>query len=65
MDIESRDNGTVKIFMKEYIKESILTFDVIVKKSVNDPTKHDLFTVGESKFLDQVKGEKFHCIVAK
>ena len=65
MDIELRDDGRVKIFMKEYIKESILAFGIIVEKGANTPAKHKLFTVGEPKLLDQMKAGNFHHIVVK
>ena len=65
MDIELKNDGTVKLFMKEYTKESRINFGETVEKEANNPAKHNLFTVGESKILSQEKVEKFHHIVAK
>ena len=44
IDLVFKEDGTVEIFMKEYIKEYIDTFDKVMKKA-NTPTKHDLFYV--------------------
>ena len=45
MAIEFKDNGTVEIPMKEYIKECIVTFGEEMNKGANTPAKHDLFSV--------------------
>ena len=45
MDIEFKNNGTIEILMKEYVKECIVTFGEEMNNSVNTSAKHDLFSV--------------------
>ena len=65
MDIELKNDGTVKTFMKEYIKECIIAFGESTRKGANATAKHNLFTAGEAELLCQDKVEKIHHIVAK
>ena len=65
MDIEFKDNGTVEILMKEYIKECFVAFGEKVDKVVNTPAKHSLFVVDESVDLNEERRDVFHHIVAK
>ena len=65
MGIELKDDGTMKICMKEYIKECILTFSETMGKWANTSANYNLFTVGKSEPLSQNKTDKFHHIVAK
>ena len=62
IDIELKDDGKVNILMRQYIKESILNLGEPMSKGVNTPTKHNLFTVEESRLMDQTKAEKFHLL---
>ena len=64
MDIDLKENGTVEVLMKEYIKESTTVVDELVYKNANIPTKQDLFTLQESTLLDTIKAEKFRHIIA-
>ena len=65
MDVVFKDNGTVEITMKDYIKECFEAYGEPVNKSANTPAKHDLFVTEVSKPLDEEKKEVFHHIVAK
>lgn len=49
MDLEFTNDGKVKILMKEYIEECMVAFGEELKKGVNTPAKHDLFSVGDLK----------------
>ena len=44
-DIELKEDEMVKILMKEYIHEVIITFGEPMGKGTNTPTKHNFFTV--------------------
>ena len=66
IDLNFRDNGTVTILMKEYIKECLEAYGEEIGKGVNTPAKHDLFVIdGEAKDSCEEKMDIFHHIVAK
>ena len=46
MGIELRYDRIVKIFVKEYIRESILAFGETMERVASTPVKYNLFTVG-------------------
>ena len=55
----------MNIFIKECIKECILAFGESMGKGSNTPSKHNIFTVGNSELLSQDKSENLYHIVAK
>ena len=66
MDIEFLGGGKVKILMKEYLEESIVSFGEDLYKKTTTPAKSDLFKIDEmSKRLDKDTSERFHHIVSK
>ena len=65
MDIRIKDNGTVEIQMKDQILECFEAFGELVMKDTNNPAKHNLFNLDESKSLNEKKMELFHHIVEK
>jgi hypothetical protein len=66
MDFEIYKNSTVKILMKDYIKESIESFGECINKGASTPTRSNLFEIDtESEPLDDEKSDKFHHIVSK
>ena len=66
MDLTFQDDGTVRIGMKEYIKESMEEFGEDVSKHASTPAKKDLFEIDErSPKLKNDKAELFHSITAK
>ena len=66
MDIRFAKDRTVKIKMKEYIKEAIADFGENISKIAATPAKKDLFDIDEtSGELTTKDRETFHSIVAK
>jgi len=66
MEITLQEDGTVKIVMKDYIKEAIEQFGEDVSKQAATPAKKDLFEIDEkSQSLDKDGADLFHSIVAK
>jgi hypothetical protein len=66
MDITYETDGTAKINMSRYTKESIDEFMGEIKKSSPTPATKDLFDIKEnSPKLNKSKSENFHSIVAK
>jgi hypothetical protein len=66
MKITLQKDGTVKIEMKEYVKEAIEQFGEDVSSRAATPAKKDLFEIDwESPSLDKDGSELFHSIVAK
>ena len=53
MDLVFKDNGAVEIYMKEYIKECIDTFDEVMKKA-NTPAKYNLFNVEDVEKMNEI-----------
>ena len=67
IDFTLNKNGTVSIFMKDYINECIDVFGRNdIKKKASTPARHDLFDTNEkSNKIDSKRAEIFHHIVAK
>jgi hypothetical protein len=66
MDLTFRDNGTVAIKMKEYLKEAIINFGEDIARSAATPAKKNLFDINEKiPALGKQKKETFHSVVAK
>jgi hypothetical protein len=66
MDIIFKQNGTVEIQMKDYIKEAIEASLEDVSKSVSTPAQRTLFEIDEdSEALGKKQSELYHHIVAK
>ena len=59
------ENGTVKILMKDYIKECFETFGELLGKAANTPAKSTLFEVNSSVDLNEERRDMLHHIVAK
>ena len=47
IDIKLKEDGTLKILMKEYINENIIVFGEPMGKGANTPAKHNVFTIVE------------------
>lgn len=66
MDISFHDDGTVKVIMKDDIKEAIEDFDDEVTRTAATPARKTLFEIDErSEPLGSAKKENFHSVVAK
>jgi hypothetical protein len=66
MKLTIQDDRTVKIDMKEYVKETIEDFGEDVSKHAATPAKGNLFEVDEqSSKLCEDKAARFHSVVAK
>ena len=66
MKITLQDDGTVKIEMKDYVKEAIEAFGEDVTKHAANPARKDLFEIKEdSPKLCKERADRFHRIVAK
>ena len=69
MNFSITDQNKIEIQMKEYIKESIESFEELGEKlesSATIPAKQNLFDIDdESEELDEEKAEIFHHIVSK
>jgi hypothetical protein len=66
MDITFKDNGTLQVRMKEYLKEAIVASGEDVSKRVSTPAQRNLFEIDEtSKKLSTDKSDLYHHIVAK
>jgi hypothetical protein len=66
MDISFLDNGTVRVKMKDYIKEAMADFGEIITRNATTPAKRILFDTDET--VERLSGddnEVFHSIVAK
>ena len=59
------DNGTVKILMKEYIKECFEAFNELMGKAENTPAKSSLSEVNDSMELNEERRDMIHHIVEK
>ena len=64
MDLEFKENGTVEILMKEYIKECIEVFGERMRR-VTTPAKSSLFEIKDEVEMSEERQEIFHHIVAK
>jgi hypothetical protein len=66
MGISFHDDGTVKIKMKDCIKEAIADFGETISRTAATPAKKNLFGVNEeSGALTDSAGKVFHSVVAK
>ena len=65
MDLDFKDDDTVGILTKDYIKDCIEVFGDNMSTVVNIPGKHDLFTVIDEKTMSEERMDIFHHIVAK
>ena len=66
MYIEFVGGGKVKILIKDYLEESIVSFGEDLGKKATIPAKSNLLKVDEiSKGLHEEKSERFHYIVSK
>ena len=66
MDITFKQNGTVEIRMKNFIKEAIEASLEDVSNGVSTPAQRTLFDIDEdSESLGQKKSELYHHIIAK
>ena len=65
MDLELKDDGTVGIIVKEYIKECIEVSGEKINTGVDTPGKYDLVTITDDKTMCEERMEIFHHIVAK
>ena len=64
MDLNFKGNGTVEIFMREYIKECIEVFGEEMRR-VTTPAKSSLFEIKDEVEMSADRQEIFHHIVAK
>ena len=66
MNIQYKDDGTVEIRMKDYVKESIAEFGEDIMRTAISPSMRDLFEVnGESTPLSKSRSETFHSVVVE
>lgn len=66
MDFEIQIDGTVKLLMKEYLKECIEAYGEPISGKANSPAKSGLFYLDEDAIELEIKrAEIFHHIVAK
>ena len=66
MHIRYKDDGTVEIRMKDYVKEAIAEFEEDITRTAISPPMRDLFKVNEeSKALSKSRSETFHSVAAE